>query len=255
MITAALLILAQAFDTASVRPSASTSPLFNMKDDPGRIAYTNVPLRRVLLTAYDLKNHQLIGPAWLNTLRYDVIATLPPGTSKEQLKPMLQNLLVSRFRMSIRHESRELPVYTLVIGKNGPKIYPIETNAPAEEQIATVKQQEGKDGLPVLNLGPSGLVIETKNGRARISAKAIPLTRLADMLSTRLGKPVLDKTGLSGLYDLTLYFSPEGTPLDTAVDPDIFIAIQEQLGLRLEPTKAAIDMLIIDRADKTPTEN
>ena len=255
MIVAALIILAQSFDTASVRPSSSTSARFSMKDDPGRITYTNVPLRRVLLAAYDVKNYQLAGPDWLNTLRYDISANVPPGATKEQIAVMLRHLLVSRFRMTIRRESRELPIYAMIAGKSGLKIKPTGAAPQADEQIATVKQQEGKDGLPVLDLGAGGLVIETKNGRARISAKAIPLTRLADMLSTRVGKPVLDQTGLTGLYDFTLYFSPEGTPLDTAIDPDIFVALQEQLGLKLEATKGSIDMVIVDRADKIPEEN
>ena len=257
---AAFLLFVQSFDTASVRPSSSSSPLFTMNggpgtNDPSRITYANVPLRRVLLAAFDVRNYQLTGPDWLNTLRYDITANVPAGATKELLQPMLQNLLVSRFQMTIRHEARELPVYAMVIGKGGLKIKATGTGAQPEEQIATVKQQEGKDGLPVLDLGASGLVIETKNGRARISARAIPLARLADMLSGRLGKPVLDKTGLAGTFDFTLYFRPDGTPLDTAIDPDIFIAMQEQLGLKLEATRSTVDMLIVDRAEKTPTEN
>lgn len=78
---------------------------------------------------------------------------------------------------------------------------------------------------------------------------------LADMLSSRLGKPVLDKTGLSGIFDFTLYFGPDDTSLDTAVDPDIFGALQEQLGIRLEATKGPVDMLIVDQTEKIPTEN
>src|SRR5690348_11913722 len=148
MPTLALLIFIQSFDTASVRPSSSTSPLFNFKEDPGRITYTNVPLRRALLSAYDLKNYQLSGPDWLNTLRYDIAANVPARATKEQVRSMLQNLLVSRFQMSMRRETRELPIYTMVVAKNGPKIKSVGGAQP-EEQIATVKQQQGKDGLPV----------------------------------------------------------------------------------------------------------
>jgi uncharacterized protein (TIGR03435 family) len=252
---------AQTFDVTSVKPSPATTGRFTMtggpgSTDPGRIAYGNIPLRRVLLAAYDLNNYQIIGPDWLNTLRYDVTATMHAGTAKPDLQAMLRNLLVSRFQMIMHRESRELPVYEVVAGKGGPKLRPASTEgAAAPEELAEVKPGTGKDGLPVVTLRSPGIVIETMNGRARITGHQVSIARLADFLSTRLDRPVLDRTGLPGIFDVVLYFRPDGVNADGAVDPDIFVAIQEQLGLRLEARRSAVDLLVIDHAEKVPTSN
>jgi uncharacterized protein (TIGR03435 family) len=254
---------AQSFEAASVKASATSTGRFTMTGgpgttDPGRITYGNIPLRRVLLAAYDLNNYQITGPDWLNSLRYDISATMPAGTTKEQFQAMLRNLLASRFQMVSHRESKELPVYELTPGKSGPKLHAVSADVRAAElpeQLAEVKPGTGKDGLPEVTLRSPGIVIETMNGRARITAHDVPLAKFGDFLSGRLDRPVLDKSGLAGNFSFVLYFRPNGVDAGDAVDPDIFIAVQEQLGLRLEPRRSAVELLIIDSAEKLPTGN
>lgn len=221
--------------------------------DPGRISYSNSMLRRVLLLAYDVKNYQLMGPEWLDTLRFDITATVPEGATKEQFQAMLRDLLATRFKMTVHWESKELPIYALLVAKNGPKIKPRDAASPGEEQLAAMQKDEGKDGFPVLSLPAAGLVIETRNGRARVTAKAVPIPKLADLLSGQVGRPVFDRTGLAGDYSFVLYFTPDDA---TAGDePFLPAALQEQLGLRLEARKGPVDLLVIDHVEKVPTEN
>jgi uncharacterized protein (TIGR03435 family) len=120
-----------AFEVASVKSAGPGGGRFTLTGgpgtpDPGRIVYTNIPLRRVLLEAYDIANSRLSGPDWLDTLRYDITAKIPEGTTKKQFQEMLRNLLAARFQMVVRREVKELPVYSLLPAKGGVKIKPIE---------------------------------------------------------------------------------------------------------------------------------
>src|SRR5262249_3697028 len=123
--------LQPSFEVASIKPAAPPSDphriMVGMRGgpgtpDPGQISYFNVTLRNVLMTAYDVKDYQISGPGWLGSERYDIIAKVPPGTTKEQLRLMLQNLLAERFQVSLHHESKELPMFALVVAKGGPKM-------------------------------------------------------------------------------------------------------------------------------------
>jgi uncharacterized protein (TIGR03435 family) len=118
-----------------------------------------------------------------------------------------------------------------------------------------IQSAEGKDGFPALSLRAPGLVIETKGGRARMTAKEVPMTKLADLLSGQVGRPVVDMTGLAGNYSFVVYFTPEGPNSADGSEPSIFGALQEQLGLRLEARKGPVELLVIDHAEKVPTEN
>jgi uncharacterized protein (TIGR03435 family) len=261
-VAAALLAFtahAQSFEVASVKPSATTGGLFKMTggpgtSDPGRITYTNVPLRIVLLTAYDVRNYQLTGPDWLNTLRYDVTARLPEGATKEQLQAMLRNLLETRFRLTLHRESKEAPIYDLVVARKGPKIKPV-TGRSQEGAIASALPGVGADGFPKLRTPSPGLIIETKDGVARITAKEVTMLKFADMLTGQSHRPVFDRTGLAGTYDFNLYFTPEGAARSDSPDSDLFAALKEQLGLRLESRNGPVELLVIDHAEKTPVEN
>jgi len=253
---------AQTFEVASVKASpVESSGRFTMNGgpgtaDPGRISYSNVMLRRVLLNAYDVNNYQLIGPDWLNTLRYDINATVPSGASRAQFQLMLRNLLETRFRMRSHWETRELSVYALLVEKNGPKI---KATAPAEkrveDQLADVGRAEGRDGFPEVTLRTPGMVMETKNGAARITAKEVSMKKLADMLTGQAGRPVVDMSGPKGDFSFVLYFTPVGPNAGNSSEPGLFAALVEQLGLRLEARKVGVAHLVIDGAEKVPTEN
>jgi uncharacterized protein (TIGR03435 family) len=258
----ASLVFSQSFDAASVRPGPpGNTGRFAMTggpgtSDPGFLRYSNVPLKRVLMVAYDVKFWQVSGPDWLNSLRFDISARVPEGTTNEQSLVMLRSLLAARFQMTVHRETKELPIYTLAADKTGFKPRPSGLRSAEGDTIATVKQDEGKDGFPVLAPGGPGIVVETRGGRARISAFKSDLSKLADLLSKQLGRPVFDRTGVAGDFDFVLYYTPENaTPDDTNPYPGIFNALREQLGLRLDATKGPVEMLVIDRIEKVPTEN
>ncbi|MGO9258456.1 MAG: TIGR03435 family protein [Bryobacteraceae bacterium] len=253
------LALGQTFEAASVKPVPPAGGRFSMSggpgtNDPGRIRYTNVPLRIVLLRAYDVKNYQLLSPDWLNTLCFDITAKIPEGTTKEQFQSMLRSLLETRFRMTLHRESKELPIYELLVAKKGPRIKAVTAQS-TDEQLATALPGEGPDGFPKLSMPSSGVIIETKNGAARITANEVTLAKFAESLTGRAGRPVIDRTGLAGTYSFVVYFTPEVANASDSSEPDLFAALQEQLGLRLEPGKGPVELLVIDHAEKIPTEN
>jgi uncharacterized protein (TIGR03435 family) len=134
------------FDAASVKPAAPPTPdgrgMIMMAGptggpgtkDPGRIHYPYMSLKNILMNAYDVKNFQIVGPGWLDTERFDITATMPPDTTKEQFRAMLQNLLAERFKMTVHRETKELPMYSLVVAKGGPKMKEAaELPAPKDE--------------------------------------------------------------------------------------------------------------------------
>jgi len=276
------------FEVASVRRASPPPPGTGVRDgarggpgtaDPSQVTYTNLRLKDLLLTAYGVKNYQVSGPDWLDTERYDIAAKIPPGTSKEQFALMLQNLLVERFKITINHTTKEFLQYELVVAKNGPKLKPWvnDPNVPSPPAPTPgAPPAAGKDGYPIVQ--PGHFAMTAGNGRLHIVGRKLPLTRLTDMLANQLGHPVVDKTGLTGEYDYTLEFSPEGLagglpaaspppPLpqagataatNLAGDQDtvsLVSALQEQLGLKLDQKKGPVDVLVIEHADKVPTEN
>ncbi|MBV8844352.1 MAG: TIGR03435 family protein [Bryobacterales bacterium] len=230
--------------------------------DPTLVVYTNLRLKDLLLTAYGLKDYQVAGPDWLDTERYDIVAKVPPNASKDQFALMLQSLLVERFKLITHHESKELPLYNLVVAKNGPRMkawadHPstLQPTAPAGPPTL------GTDGFP--QVLPGHFAILVVNGHNRLTASKLSVGKLADMLASQLGRPVLDKTGLTGEYDYRLEFSPEGLGrgVPAAATPDdqdvvsLFGAVQEQLGLKLTKGQGTIDVMVIDHAQKVPIEN
>jgi uncharacterized protein (TIGR03435 family) len=244
------------FDVASVKPAANPPPFAGMllishggpgTPDPGQITWNSVTLKQLLTTAYDVKLYQANGPGWLDTERYDIIAKVPEGATKEQVNAMWRNLLKERFGMIVHHESKEFPVDELVLAKGGPKFKEAtdnglpETNGPGLRVTGTI--------------GPAGPVI-------RMVGRAQEISGLAVVLGDRLDRPVVDKTGLTGKYDFELEYTAalrpgtgpaQSDPDDTA--SQLAAAIQQQLGLRLAPGKAKLDVVVVDKADKAPTEN
>ncbi len=242
-------------------------------------------MKNILMNAYDVKNFQISGPAWLDTERYDITATMRPDATKEQFRVMLQNLLAERFKMTVHRENKELPMYSLTVARNGPKMKEAAA-APAPngdgESAPPLPMQPkiGPDGFPILPPRPPGspVIMIMMNGRARLMGQGNTMQELADRLTGLTSRPVTDATGLKGKYDFTLTFSPEGIngpmgplppppPLagvngapgasapETESLPDIFAAVQSQLGLKLDPKKGPVEMIVIDHIEKTPTEN
>jgi uncharacterized protein (TIGR03435 family) len=259
------------FEVASVRPAAPQTGGREMtmitggpgSPNPGQAAAANITLKNLLIAAYAVEQSQITGPAWLETEHYDIIAKVPPNATKEQFNRMLQNLLAERFHLALHHESKQFDGYGLVVGKNGPKPKQSERNTNASAAPAPGGPPKfDRSGFPLLDGPGLNRVLRMDNGvpHSRMAAKAQPLSALAQMLWNELGVPVLDQTGLTGEYDFTLAFAPQlfrnGVALPGDPDEaDIFSAVQEQLGLKLDSKKVPLDVLVIDRADKAPTEN
>lgn len=214
-----------AFDVASVRPHPGAGPGTMMRESPGSVNYIGIPLMSVVARAWDVEGMRVVGPPWLYSDTYDIKATLPPDTPLAQMQLMLQGLLAERFQLTVHREKRELGAYVLVVAKDGVKMHPVENSAPSYRPYG--------DG-------------EGRHIRGRIT-----MPNLASYLSCQVGVPVSDKAGLGGVYDITLDFSAHENP----AAPAIFTALQEQLGLKLESKKALFDMIIVDHAEKIPTEN
>jgi uncharacterized protein (TIGR03435 family) len=269
------------FEVASVKPSPPIPPDGRVyfgparggpgTPDPGQISWSYAPLKSMLMTAYDVKPYQISGPAWMAAERYDVIVKVPRGATKEQVTIMWQNLLAERFGMVVHHESREFQVEELVVAKGGSKLK--ET---AED--LTVPLPEGPPKLKNGELVSPGVVSMLFSGpspRAHTMARAQPISQLAVMLSNQLNRPVLDKTGLTGRYDFALDYNIGGAqappppaglpgpgpaaaaPADNASDPghDLVAAVQQELGLRLVASKAKLDVVVVDKAEKVPAAN
>ena len=239
LVSAALLAHAQdieklQFEVASVKPNTSGSQNSNMELHPGgRVTGTNVALGGLLRTVFNLQPHQLVNaPEWIDTARFDIEAKPDReySTREDALAPellaMLRNLFADRFKLIAHREMRDTPVYALVKartdGRLGPQMRPSTVDCEAVRcRIST-------------NAG-------------RITGTGTTLSELMRRLSPTVGRPVVDRTGLSGSYDLELQWSPDPTA-DTA-GPSIFTAIQEQLGLKLESQRAPIEVLVIDRLE------
>jgi uncharacterized protein (TIGR03435 family) len=281
------------FEVASVKPAAPPAaggPMFfggrggPGTPDPGQITWTNATLKTLLTIAYDVKNYQVNGPGWLDTERYDIIAKVPEGATKEQVNVMWQNLLKERFGMVLHHESKEFQVSELVVAKGGSKLKEtaLDPNAPPPPPPTGPPQgppKLDKNGFPEMN-GP-GLMMLFQRGPTgpvgHLVARAQPISGLTTMLGNQLNRPVVDKTGLTGKYDFNLEYTPDlsalpgpppppgfagpgaapGAPSTEASEPgsNLAAAIEQQLGLRLVSNKAKLDVVVVDKAEKTPTDN
>jgi uncharacterized protein (TIGR03435 family) len=264
------------FEVASVKPSAPGWEKGGVyfgparggpgTPDPAQITWTYARFRDLLMTAYDVKTYQLIGPAWLDAERYDIVAKVPAGASKEQVSVMWQNLLAERFGVKVHHESKEFQVEELVVAKGGSKLKETAEDVTAPPSPGPPNFKNGVLAGP--GMVTSIMMGGNNRGSAHAVARAQPLSKLTVMLTAQRNHPVLDKTGLTGLYDFDLDFTMDitGVPLPPGAQPapstgasdpgsDIAAAVQQQLGLRLVGGRANLDMVIIDKAEKIPTEN
>jgi uncharacterized protein (TIGR03435 family) len=259
------------FDVVSIKPSPDPEPGRPVNvgcrggpgtADPAIFRCTNMNLANLITTAYSIMRFQLSGPDWMQGQRFDVAAKAPEGTSKEQANVMLQNMLVGRFKLSVHHESRDVAKYDLVVARGGPKLKdsleapPPPSAGPPDVSLPKVD----KDMYPVLKPGQAGTII--MNGRARMFRPNATMQQFAQTLSGQCGKPVTDATGLTGKYDISLYWAvealragPSAEPPRGDPGPTLEQAIQDQLGLRLVSTKGPVDFTVVDHLEKAPTDN
>ncbi len=263
------------FEVASVKASAqSATPQFNLgvHIDGAMVSYTGLTLKDYIRTAYKVKDSQIFGPDWLTGERFDIVAKLPAGAARDQIPEMMQALLADRFKLTLHRDTKEFPVYALVVAKSGLKIKESPPDAESDDT-------SGKANVDVsVTAGRSGAVISLGKGSSisydaqRIVAKKVTMAYLADSLARFVDRPVVDMTNLKGSYDFTLEYNmddlralilssaPAGTPLPpkSADGADSGISLADSLqsaGLRLEPRKAPLEIFVIDHMEKTPTEN
>jgi len=257
------------FEVASIKPNRSGDAHVWISGDPGRFTVTGATLKFLIKQAYDLKDVQISGgPSWINSERYDIDAKeedslieklekLPPEQRREQLRLMVQSLLAERFKLRVSHATKELPIYALVIAKNGPKL---QEAKPGDTYPNGIKGLDGRTHPNVIRMVPG-----------QLTGQGIPIASLVRML-WELGRPVVDQTGLKGKYDFTVQWTPDqsqpamfkgpeepkpgpdNTSAPESSGPSLFTAIQEQLGLRLESQKGPVQILVIDHVER-PSEN
>jgi uncharacterized protein (TIGR03435 family) len=255
------------FEVASVKPSPppdpSTGYVISKADggpgtkNPTRVEYRNYSLAGLVSRAYDLSFWQLSAPDWMNMAQYDIDAKVPPGATREQFRLMLQNLLGERFKLRVHRDTKEGTLYSLTVARGGPKLKPhVEApepeGSPGPDNSGRVRTDSG--GYPLL---PRGIGVGVMNGKGRFQEAGADLARVVSVLSTQLGAPVKDSTGLEGKYDIALYWTarPPNAEPDADTGPDLLAAVQEQLGLKLERKKGPVEILVIDHAEKVPTGN
>jgi bla regulator protein BlaR1 len=241
---------APAFEVASVKQNKTGGMGASARGgstslSPAEITMQNCTLWKIIGLAYGFgedKDYALTGPDWIKSERYDIVAKFPADMPKDRtqmvdrVQLMLRTLLAERFKLVVHHEPKVLSAYALVVGKNGSKM------------------AQAGDGHR-MNIGPASMTGQT------------PMAHFADLLSQKLDRPVVDLTDLKGVFEVKLEWSPDVNPPDVisnkatepapdnGTKPSIFTAIQEQLGLRLEARKLPVDVLVVDRAEKVPTEN
>ena len=235
------------FEVATIKPSDPAHPEQVITLRGNEVITTNVTVHALINLAYWLHPKQLTGgPAWTETEKFDMAGKpdVPGQPNVDQMKLMIQKLLTDRFQLKFHFEKRELPVYAVRIGKTGAKLTP---------------SQDDPKGIPGWNFGrnASGMIMAFHNS---------PMSQFTALLQNSTDRPVVDESGLTGRYDFSLNFTPDaamaaslGGPPTPAGDnpdaaPDLFAAFQQQLGLKLEPTKAPVDVLVIDKVEK-PSEN
>jgi uncharacterized protein (TIGR03435 family) len=236
---------APAFDVAAIHEyNPAPHERSHISDSNGRFTTVNVDLKAIIQWAFDLPESRIVGgPSWLGSARWDIEAradnaldmqkTYDAAAARQQKRQMVQALLADRFHLAVHQETRELPIYALVVAKGGPKF--LDTKA-------------------------DGSKFDRWNGRIEIQGGDNTVAVLAGELAETLGRVVVDKTGIEGRYKIALTWTPDdgAAPASSATandqGPSVFTALQEQLGLKLESEKGPVQVLVIDGA-AMPSEN
>ncbi len=268
------------FEVASVRPSAppgADSLAVGIHIDGAQVRCASLSLKDYLALAYNLKSYQISGPDWIASERFDIAAKLPAGAAREQIRDMVQALLLNRFQLKAHRDKKEFPVYALVVAKGGPKMKESPQDpgsAGAGRGNIDITAGGGRGGSGA-DLGNGSSFTMGENG---FDAVKLTMPSFADMLARFADRPVLDMTDLKGAYDFSLQFTPEdframrlraaiaagvsvSLPPETmravmeGASGDSLFAAVETLGLKLDARKGPLDVLVVDHVEKTPSEN
>ena len=253
------------FEVASIKPAAPGARGIFIRPIAGGVTITNMPLKELIVLAYRIQPFQISGgPPWLNSVNYDISAKSETPPKRGEIPLMLQALLADRFQLTIRRTTKELPIYALVMARKDGKLGPSLT----ESKEGSCTEPDPSKALPPPEPGNphalpcGGMMMQPRS----LKGVSLAVAQLAPLLSRMLGRTVVDKTGLTGKFDVSLEWTPDETqaaqlppgtssppPSDDA-GPSIFTAIQEQLGLKLESQKGPVEIFVIERAEK-PSEN
>jgi uncharacterized protein (TIGR03435 family) len=257
------------FEVASIKPAAPDQRGMYIRNAPGgRLNINNMPLKEMIVLAWRIQPFQISGgPAWIESARYDISAKPDHAPKQDEVPLMLQALLADRFQLKTHHETKELSIYALVLANKDGKLGPRLTES-KEGSCTTFDPTKPppppEPGKPPV-LGCGGMFM----GPDRLGASGVEVERLTPVLSRILGRTVIDKTGLTGKFDIQTQWTPDQNQLQSMAGgaqpdaqvpqfdpngPSIFTALQEQLGLKLESQKGPVDILVIDHVEK-PSEN
>ncbi len=243
-VTLAVVAYSQSFEAASIHPSANSPTTREgyarekIDASPGSLVMTNTLLSSAIRWAWNIRDYQILNaPDWLNSTTWDISARAPQSASPEAMRPMLQALLQTRFHLAVHHETRDLALYELTIAKGGPKL-----------------AKSAAEAKP--DMHPRGGSLVFRNFTMPDLAAALARRPI------RVDRPVTDHTGLQGQYDFALNVSPDPDSLKSALEAmdsgtgdTLFNYLEHQLGLKLQSRKGPVDVVVIDRIDKTPTSN
>jgi uncharacterized protein (TIGR03435 family) len=273
-----------AFEVASIKPNNSGDGRVFAQTQPGRMTMTNVPLKMLIRQAYQLQDFQISGgPGWVASDHFDINAKMPegfqptpgpppaPGGPPSPIQQMLRALLAERFKLVVHNETKDAPIYALIVarsdGKLGSQLKKSETDCAA---MFAAGRGRGRGPMPPPGPPQPGEQIPCgmRVGPGNLVMGGSPLSQFANSLGMFTGRIVLDRTGLTGNYDVSLTWTPDQMPQrppgapdplinGVAVDPNgpsLFTALQEQLGLKLDSQRGSVEMLVIDRAEKPVEE-
>jgi uncharacterized protein (TIGR03435 family) len=252
------------FEVASVKPApppvefAIAKGLRYFRSNDERFEATNERLAGLISFAYGVKYERISGPAWIDQDYFRVLAKLPPGSTNEDTPAMLQKLLADRFKLGLHHEQRPQAVYELVVGTNGPKLRSPAPGAP-----------QGSYGWPgQVFCGGCTLAQLADFIGGRISAGMSSENQAGEFVEHKIDRPVVDETGLAGIYDIDLQWVPPGglgnrirfpddkePPRDPSVKADSIFGALEAVGLKLQAARHSFDYLVVDHAQRVPSEN
>ena len=257
------------------------------KPDPAMVRCTNTPLKQLIVRAYGVKNYQVEGPGWIDSEGYDVMAKVPEGVPADKVPAMLQALLAERFGVKIHKETRTLPAFEMSVAKGGPKLKEVDVaklpGMPEPGSGAPPPPRGPGNGPPALSNMPAGAIMMMLSPTgARMLRGNMTMEQLVNNLTGSLSRPVFDKTELKGTYEIELSYlgdendsigrmmatlppPPDGggagrggdgaRQADANVPTATLPQSLQALGLKLEAKKLPIDMIVVDSANKVPTEN
>ncbi|MGA3328788.1 MAG: TIGR03435 family protein [Terriglobia bacterium] len=258
------------FEVVSIKPNRPDDRRVELMFRPGRFVAAGLPIKSVITLAYQVGDFQLSGPGWINSEKYEIEAKEEDSVAKEleslpyeqrwvKQQLMLQALLADRFKLKVSHKTKEGTIYVLAIAKNGPKF---QEAKPGDTYPNGIKRHDGR---------PFGQANVVQSGWGHFTGQGIAIAKLVQVLSAELNSVVADQTGLKGNYDFSLRWTDQAHPampkgqegskqgtdgglLPMSSEPSLFTALQEQLGLKLQSTKAPVDFLVIDHIER-PSEN